>query len=527
MKILVAAMLAACVVTSAACTDLGIGEEQFAGSDAATSNDAPDASASSNDTAAQQVLPSSCETNPDCNNGDPCKVAAVCIDGACEKKVPAVYTTVACDDKSACTTGDKCDSGKCSGASVNCDDGNNCTTDSCDAASGCKKLPIAVACSDGDACTAGDKCVGGACESTPTQCDDKNPCTSDSCDKVKGCVYANNTNGCDDGTVCTEGDVCKDGACGSGKAKVCDDSKQCTDDSCDAKTGCKTGQSAKGTPCEDGNSKTIGDACDAGACKAGAPNTSCKADADCSQLQGNACYTYSCDSASGLCSAKAKATVDDNNACTIEFCDSATGLQSKVNVGAACSDNEVCTEGDACDAAAKCVGKLKSCDDSNACTVDSCEAGKGCAFKAQPAAACDDGKNYTIDSCDAKLGCMNVPNNVIATCAVPGYASCTVKLSLKVAGVLYPFKEQMSSIKTHPLDVCPKLGAADDLVVNALVFDGAKGVWVYKSGEYVTVTDELALATGGKPYVCQPGDVSIAGAAPDWDCNKSVLAACK
>ncbi|OQC06310.1 MAG: Dictyostelium (slime mold) repeat protein [Candidatus Hydrogenedentes bacterium ADurb.Bin101] len=85
---------------------------------------------------------------------------------------------------------------------------------------------------------------------TPVTCDDGDLCTDDSCDAATGCVFTPVT--CDDGDLCTD-DSC-DAATGCVFTPVtCDDGDLCTDDSCDAATGCVF------TPitCDDGNPCTI------------------------------------------------------------------------------------------------------------------------------------------------------------------------------------------------------------------------------------------------------------------------------
>jgi len=176
-----------------------------------------------------------------------------------------------CDDKDACTAKDTCAVGLCKGATVDCDDGNGCTADSCDpsagsgqaGAKGCVNLPLSsTPCSDDDACTAGDICVVGKCTGFKVTCDDKNTCTVDACDKAKGCVAVPiDGKPCDDGDKCTLNDVCKAAKC-AGAAKDCDDGKVCTDDTCDkADGGCK--YAFNKAPCRDG------DACKAWTCKKG------------------------------------------------------------------------------------------------------------------------------------------------------------------------------------------------------------------------------------------------------------------
>ena len=48
--------------------------------------------------------------------------------GACESSYEADGT--ACDDANACTEGETCSAGVCSGSDTTCDDGNTCTNDS-------------------------------------------------------------------------------------------------------------------------------------------------------------------------------------------------------------------------------------------------------------------------------------------------------------------------------------------------------------------------------------------------------------
>jgi CSLREA domain-containing protein len=75
------------------------------------------------------------------------------------------------------------------------------------------------------------------CAAKPS-CDDGNACTADACDKAKGCVHATTVPLCEDGDPCTQGDACQAGACTAG-AKVCDLGVNSADDvgdgACDAK----------------------------------------------------------------------------------------------------------------------------------------------------------------------------------------------------------------------------------------------------------------------------------------------------
>lgn len=116
-------------------------------------------------------------------------------------------------------------------------------------------------CDDGSQCTLGDTCTGGACVGgTPQTCDDNQPCTSDSCNAATGCVFTVIA-GC--GTTCTTDAECNDqGLCqGAG-------CQECTFDHCVA--GFCEYDPLSGTPCDDADPCTSDDTCAAGDC-AGTP----------------------------------------------------------------------------------------------------------------------------------------------------------------------------------------------------------------------------------------------------------------
>ena len=79
---------------------------------------------------------------------------------------------------------------------------------------------------------------------------------------------------------------------------------------------------------------------------------------------------------------------DDGNICTVDDCDPDTAQCKYTNAqdGAACDDGAICTENDGCKApangASQCAaGKMKVCDDDEACTADQCDPANGkCTF---------------------------------------------------------------------------------------------------------------------------------------------------
>ena len=97
-------------------------------------------------------------------------------------------------------------------------------------------------CGDGDACTTGGTCTDGACVGiAPKDCDDNNSCTEDRCDAGTGCVHeALGDVVCDDGNACTEDECRKAEGCAHEplSGQPCSDGDLCTDDACGAVSGC-------------------------------------------------------------------------------------------------------------------------------------------------------------------------------------------------------------------------------------------------------------------------------------------------
>ncbi|MCB9740981.1 MAG: hypothetical protein H6747_17070 [Deltaproteobacteria bacterium] len=307
--------------------------------------------------------------------GAPIDVAKICGDNndctsdSCDPKSGcknALLDGTDCDDGNACTSGDKCTKGSCISGKNTCEcttdadcakleDGNLCNgtlycdksgqlwgckidaktivtcdatkdgpceTSSCTPSTGkCDKAPKAdgTACdADGSVCTKDDACKSGACVAgLQLSCDDNNPCTDDACNAQAGCSNVANTAPCDaDGDACTENDTCKDKACVAGAAKSCDDNEQCTDDSCDTKTGdCQ--HAKKSGSCDDGNPCTTTDTCGDGATS----------------------YT---------CLAGPAKDCDDKLSCTVDSCDEKTGEcvnTSAVGQPVACYSGAPGTEG--------------------------------------------------------------------------------------------------------------------------------------------------------------------------------------
>jgi hypothetical protein len=194
----------------------------------------------------------------------------------------------------------------------------------------CAAAPNGTACSDGNGCTTSDTCLAGACVGTnPVICAPIDAChDAGICDPGTGaCSNPNKPDGtsCNDGSACTPTDACQSGACVGQNPVVCAPLDSCHDAGiCDPGTGaCSNPVRPNGSPCDDANGCTTGDACQAGSCQAGSPVV-------CAPL--DSCHDAGvCDLGTGACSNPAKPD------------------------GTPCDDASGCTANDACSAGA-CTG---------------------------------------------------------------------------------------------------------------------------------------------------------------------------
>ncbi len=368
-------------------------------------------------------------------------VSLVCAPatGLCSAK--AVNEGEACDDTSACTDSDVCQAGACKGSKRICVDQSVCTADACDPAKGCVFEPIAgvLGCDDGNACTTGDQCSGGFCSGkSAVVCNDNNPCTNNGCNPATGCVYDPNTAPCGDGDACTQNDTCSGGTCQgsavtcddgnacdgvetcdkgvgclSGKPLNCDDGIKCTNDFCSSLSGCK--HEPVHALCQDGELCNGSEACDAdkGCVGQNLPDmTPCNDQSNC---------TSDDHCVSGVCVGQGK-SCDDGNACTQDQCDVAAGCSYSALTGTPCSDGNECTVGDTCDTGTCKAGVALQCSDNNPCTNDSCDPQKGCKTS-DNTALCDDGNACTTGDACSGGGCVGIP---LDCSGVGDGNSCTV-----------------------------------------------------------------------------------------------------
>ena len=115
-----------------------------------------------------------------------------------------------------------------------------------------------------------------------------------------------------------------------------------------------------------------------------------------------------------------EATCDDKNACTQDICDpEKTGDErcSHKKLTSACNaDDNVCTVADVCEDGVCTPGSAKQCDDSNPCTLDVCDASKGCVQAPDNGAPCDDENPCTIgDICKAGGCAAGKPKSCVSS----------------------------------------------------------------------------------------------------------------
>jgi hypothetical protein len=325
---------------------------------------------------------------------------------------------------------------------LDCFDGNPCTADVC-TEEGCRYVFLTDACDDDDNCTEGDQCLEGECVAGPAlNCDDGNDCTSDTCNPALGCVHTLIDNPC-----------CKGGA------SVCDDKNPCTVDTChmepEAPKLC-THELRSGQECNDGNACTADDACTPVPDCTGEPkdcikcvgsvrdcddDNLCTTDPPCDPKlgckhtvipgpcdDGNDCTQNDQCLASGICGGK-QVNCDDKNACTKDSCQAGVGCVHDQITGA-CNDGNACTTGDTC-GGGSCVGSPVDCNDGNPCTQDSCHPALGCQ-RTQIAGPCDDGKSCTVNDQCVNGQCIGTQQGL---CCTPDWSAPVNRVSKLSMGV--------------------------------------------------------------------------------------------
>ncbi len=318
-----------------------------------------------------------------------------------------------CNGKEVCNTSAGCQPG----AAPTDDDGITCTLDVCD-----------------------EPTLTFIHQPQHSLCKDLNPCTTDFCQAGSGCIHSNNAAACDDGEICTTGDACADGKCVGGAPSplpqcaclidadcpddgnkcngklVCQANKcvvlagsvvtcpdlgeQCKEGVCNPLTGlCQATSKPTGTVCNDGNLCTTGEVCDAsGQCKG--TKSPCDDGLFCNG-------TEACDPAIGLCQSGPLPLLTDGIACTKDYCDELTDSIKHTPDSTYCDDGQYCNGTESCSALLGCqLGAAPPLSDGVPCTKDYCDDTLDSVVHLPEDKACDDGLfcNGT-EKCDATEGC--------------------------------------------------------------------------------------------------------------------------
>jgi hypothetical protein len=306
---------------------------------------------------------------------------------------------------------------------ADCDDGVGCTIDTCNAGTGtCVFTPDDIACDDGEFCTGvetcdpvndcqpgpGDPCVPDVCDEindvcvnclVDADCDDGVGCTDDICDAgTSSCVFPPNDAVCDDGVVCTVETCDPVNDCQfTPDDAACDDSLFCTGvETCDPVNDCQPGP---GDPCVPDLCDEINDVC-----------VECLVDGDCAD-DGIVCTDETCDA--GFCiSTPDDAACDDSLFCTgVETCDPVNDCQN--GTAPDCNDSVACTD-DSCNEGTDSCDNLPNdgfCDNALWCDgAETCDPVNDCQNGTAP--VCNDSVACTDDSCNEGTdSCDYVPNN--------------------------------------------------------------------------------------------------------------------
>jgi alpha-tubulin suppressor-like RCC1 family protein len=222
-----------------------------------------------------------------------------------------------CADLDLCNGTEHCVEGRCvTGTPIHCEppsDPNACAALACDPVTGTcvdRPLPDDRPCDDGLACTLGDHCAAGVCSGTARVCNDDLACSVDHCSEERGGCIADmarcqclGSGDCQDANLCDGIERCEANACVAGTPVACAPSENpCKEAYCDGATGECESRNKAGT-CDDTDPCTIDDACVAGTC-VGTRKVCAASDA---------CHRAgSCDPLTGACSDPA---ADDGLAC--------------------------------------------------------------------------------------------------------------------------------------------------------------------------------------------------------------------
>lgn len=433
---------------------------------------------------APAALGTGCADGVECTIGDQCDASGTCAGTPNDGE---------CDDGEFCNGAESCDAaaGECvGGAAQVVDDGVGCTVDSCnEATDAVEHTPSDEACDDGAFCTGVETCDAQTdCQpGTAPSTDDGVACTVDLCDEGANAVTHTPDHGaCNNGDFCDGPEVCHPTqGCQAGAAPALDDDIHCTVDACDEaldevthtptdalcddgafcngdetcapeavgadSKGCAGGVAPAAPPDGDLTDCFAVGPCDDGV--DGFPPVPVASGADCDDAID--CTTAdACDAVGGCAGTPDDTLCDDTEPCTADACQAGGGCANLPVPGdVGCDDGEPCTIDDTC-TEGSCSGTALVCDDSDACTTDSCApafgcrhaptctAACGCVSSCLPTSdglACDDGDPATIGDLCLAGGCAGF---VVTLLDGPGFGDADVEHLAASAGTLWALGEE-------------------------------------------------------------------------------------
>lgn len=204
-----------------------------------------------------------CSSDEDCNDGHDCTIDSCGVGGMCR------FDTIneRCPSPQICEVGRGCVDEPSCGSDEECDDGFDCTLDSCGVGGDCRNMPLNELCASvgiGSTCEPSTGMAGSGC-TEPTgcerdeDCDDGVECTLDACGVDMLCSHTLIDERCADGEVCTLTGCFMSMPCDT--AAECDDGNFCNGvETCEPEFGCRPAEMPR--MCDDSMDCTI-DTCDA------------------------------------------------------------------------------------------------------------------------------------------------------------------------------------------------------------------------------------------------------------------------
>jgi hypothetical protein len=376
---------------------------------------APTSSTADHTTGCAPTPAPNCDDGLSCTTDSCSNATSACVntptDSVCDD-------SMFCNGMERCVPGAGADSRGCiAGTAPTCNDNVACTTDSCSNATGaCVFTANNTSCSDGVYCNGAEQCSPGATgadtngciNGTVINCNDGFTCTADACsESTMSCTHTAQDAVCGNGVYCDGVEMCSPSTSGAdmrgciaGAAVVCGAGPfTCVVESCNEAMMTCTGTNTSSL-CPSGQICTAQPGDPTNGCEMG---QACTTSATCND--NNVCNGVETCGAGNICRPGTPLNCDDGIACTVDACDPSGGCTHTAN-NAVCDNHIVCDGVESCNVATGCqAGTPPTCNDGISCTADSCsEAAGGCTFV--PNDAMCGGTFCSPQSCNVTMGCV-------------------------------------------------------------------------------------------------------------------------